>query len=274
MGIKQKISSFKKYTIGEIKYTRPDFKMVKTSIFCSPRGFIIFLLALTSFADSYFLKDEKRKKEALYAMYHNVIPFLEVTCVMIPIMIIMHKRVGKLSNLSSFSVLCITPLICITSAFFICMTLRMLGIRKDCCNDINYDQIFNEKGFFQGFSFKLPRCKKLKENIPKYFYHEGDYIERNTNIVHSSIFKFLYSVLSIPLFFIYILDFIVRYLIDIISYPFTRKILSDDRADLQQKSLPFSFCMLLISLPFCEKTIGKYFNEIIAVDSKSPSPAV
>ncbi|MBQ4874625.1 MAG: hypothetical protein HRK26_00730 [Rickettsiaceae bacterium H1] len=243
---------FSSYPIGEIKLTKPTLDMVKTSVFCAPRGFFIFLLAAVSAIDSAILKNEKRKREALYAMYHNTVPFLEVTCIMIPIVILVHRRIFLLRIMS--------PLICFSIAFFICMTLRVLGIRKDCCDDINHEKesIFDEQGNFQNFSFNIPGCTEKKRSIPEYFYEKSNerYQTVNRNCFHSIVYKFICSLFLSPLIVIQYLDVLFRSVFNGLT------LTAENCKEKKQKKLeiPCSTLILLTNIPFCEQKFSKLYN--------------
>ena len=245
---------------------------IKSSIFCAPRGFIIFLLGLVSAVHHSISGNEKKKKEGLYAMYHNAIPFLEVICIMVPIMMIMHKKTGKLSNLSSTVIAMISPFICLSTAFIMCMSLRLLGIREDCCGDMNYgirktddrhindNTFFDAEGNFQGVSFNIPQCKTKKENIPEYFYkYKSEDNKKTSDSKTKFIFYPIYSILHAPRILIQILDLFIRSITDLC----TQRELSDNTKKIAQIEIPASFYMIFISIPFCEQKIGRKFNGTI-----------
>ncbi len=288
----------KEHIIGKIKFEKPSLKMVKSSVFCAPRGFFVFIIAFFCFIDSLISKGkkgkksilEKRKREALYGMFHNIAPFLEVVLVLIPIMCFMHFYVAKRFNLSSTAVNLITALICIMFAFTICMSLRMLGIRKDCCNDINFEKgIFNENGDFRWISFSVP---ERNEGVPDYFRVDVSKEEKDVNCNDEPtrrpgqkiFFKVIYCVLHIPIVLIQFIDVIFRTIFDLISYPFKKcfekykntlniseeeknknvlgSVLLEDTLELLKNFL-FSINMIIVSFPFCEQRVGLYVNDVL-----------
>lgn len=239
------LTNIKKYTIGTPKLEKPTLKIVKTSIFCAPRGFIIFLLAAISAIDSAITGDEKRKRESLYAMYHNVVPFCEVVFLMAPLLFVLHTKV------KSPVVRILAPFICMAAAFSLCMTLRILGIRKDCCSDI----LYNDKNP-ENFSFSVPKCSQTRENIPKYFWEksEDNYGSNERNKVHAFIYKSIIFLLFVPLLVIQALDLVIRTIIDCVSYPFTKKIPQDDTKKLKEEQIPGTFSVFLTCVPFYKRT--------------------
>ncbi len=142
MSFKDQLKKVKNLTIGDNKVKSPTLDMFKSSILCSVRGFVIFLLAAVVSIDSSILKDRERKNRALYAMYHNILPFIEVVAIMVPIMVCLSKT--RFSNYSM--------LISLVTAVSICFSLRVLGIRTDCCSDMNLIKINS-----LNISFKAPK---------------------------------------------------------------------------------------------------------------------
>ena len=244
---------------NDIKVNKVTLGMLKTSILCAPRGFIIFLLGTVSAIDSVILGNERRKKEALYAMYHNSVPFLEVSVLMTTIMIVFHTR----TNINK----AIIPFICLASAFGICMLLRIFDIRKDCCDDINYKRnvIFDECGKFLNFSFKIPsKDSDLSAIIPRYFFKESENDSNKTKRsgFHSFIYKLLCSPLLLTLLVIQSLDLVIRCAINFINSIFTCKFIADDIKKSASLEIPFTlFTIMSFLVPFYSNCFGRIVNK-------------
>ena len=241
-----------------MKFHKPSLDMAQNSMLCAPQGFFFFLLAGVTAIDSVILDDKKRKEEALYSMKKNVLPFLEVILIMLPIMVFMHKK----ANLPTSIVNIITPLICITIAFSICMLLRISGLRDDCCNDINYkkESIFNENGVFQNFSFNLKKNSKESccNRNPNIYVNVGE----RRNSIHLFLYKIIFTIILFPLLIIQILDLNIRKLINFSFYSELKEKDKEKIKELEDTKIPFSIFSILSAVPFCEKYSGNKINKL------------
>ncbi|WDM85068.1 hypothetical protein K6025_04370 [Ehrlichia sp. JZT12] len=137
---------------------------LKNSLLCGLKGWLIFNLAnitllYNSTHSKFFGKDSKfslSENNADYKISHNnikhqiknnVIPFLEVITVMPTVFTVSHF-IGKYvfhDQYNQTTMLIICGTVCALMMITICLTLRLTGIRKDCCSSIVHPIYRNPK---------------------------------------------------------------------------------------------------------------------------------
>ena len=84
-------------------------------------------------------KGKQKTKEGLYAMYNNLIPFLEVVILMPIVMHIIGFALGN-NPLVHSKVSCVISLMaCVLVMISVCLSLRAAELRKDCCADFDFE---------------------------------------------------------------------------------------------------------------------------------------
>ncbi|KJV65481.1 MULTISPECIES: hypothetical protein [Ehrlichia] len=135
------------------KFTDLHVKL-KNSLFCGFKGWLLFhlsaitLLELSLYNMCYgkHMSDLQRTiikdstKNTQYQIKNHIIPFLEVMIVMPAVFLVIHysgRNIfgGQFTPLETY-LLCLA--VCMGIMIMICMTLRILGIRKDCCKTIGH----------------------------------------------------------------------------------------------------------------------------------------
>ncbi|WP_395878157.1 hypothetical protein [Ehrlichia muris] len=136
------------------KFTQDLHIKLKNSLFCGFKGWLIFnlstltLLELSLYNMCYgnhmsdlqrtIIKDSKQNTK--YQIKNHIIPFLEVMIVMPAVFIAVYysgpQIFGAQFTPLATHLLCLA--VCMSIMIMICMTLRILGIRKDCCKTIGH----------------------------------------------------------------------------------------------------------------------------------------
>ena len=205
---------------------------LKNSLFCGFKGWLIFNLAnLTLLELSLYnvfhkkhMSDYQRvisqslKEKAHYQRKQNIIPFFEVMLVMPVVFFSIHylwQHIGIQCTPLEIHLICLAA--CMGIMIMICLTLRILGIRKDCCGTIEHPIYRNTAAHNNSYvNFKGPKSI------------EGTAIEKGTYItIYNDTTTFLttknllFSILTSPLTAIKAAIELILATIEILELPFS-----------------------------------------------------
>ena len=129
----------------------------KNSLFCGLKGFLVFnLAAITMLESSLYMthaRGDRRdtikevRARAKHQLKNHIVPFLEVVTVMPLLFLLTHYFEDKMFvGFSTTEKYLACLLICILVMILICLTLRLLGQRKDPCCGVIRHPIYRSSG--------------------------------------------------------------------------------------------------------------------------------
>ncbi|AHX05778.1 hypothetical protein ECHOSC_0344 [Ehrlichia chaffeensis str. Osceola] len=200
---------------------------LKNSLFCGLKGWTTFNLAAISLLEmslyemhySKHMTNFQRtvvtdnKENAKHQIRKHLIPFFEAMLVMPTLFLATHyfgNKIFPTLNPLQMHLICLAA--CIILMIMICLTLRILSIRKDCCGPIKHPIYRNPNLHNNDFiNFKRPgSINKL----------EGSFVE-STNIAACTIKTILFSMLMTPLIGIKAAAEFILCITEILELPFS-----------------------------------------------------
>ncbi|CAI27142.1 hypothetical protein [Ehrlichia ruminantium] len=201
---------------------------VKNSILCGIKGFLICnLAAFTTLQQYIYIKLHKNdvpseillthitgKQNAQYATRHNLIPFAEAATVMPLVFISAYylAKYGIIPNTNPLNMHMICLAICLAIMIIICISLRILKIRKDCCSYIEHpiyrDHTTTTSSLFVNFKGNSLVFQSKNTHKNPTYYTSGYYI-----------INFLFSVLTTPLKLVIALLELLLFCVTILELP-------------------------------------------------------
>ncbi|GAT77493.1 hypothetical protein EHRUM2_07190 [Ehrlichia ruminantium] len=211
---------------------------IKNSILCGIKGFLICnLAAFTTLQQYIYLKLHKDdvspellfthitgKQNAQDAARDNLIPFAEAAIVMPIIFISAYylAKYGIIPNISPLNMHMICLAICLAIMTIICISLRILKVRKDCCSYIEHpiyrDHTTQASTLFINFkdNSSIFTPKNTREN--SIHYTSGYYIINFLFSVLTTPLKLVIAVLELLLFCVTILELPLSIIFDTLIF--------------------------------------------------------
>ncbi|UOD98513.1 hypothetical protein IMW63_03445 [Ehrlichia ruminantium] len=210
---------------------------IKNSILCGVKGFLICnLAALTTLQQYIYIKLHKNdlppeilvthiigKQQAKYVTKHNLIPFAETSVITPIVFITAHymTKYGVIPSTDPFHMHMICLAICLASMIILCLSLRILKIRKDCCSYIEHPIYRSNSNLSSLFiNFKSNSRVLLPKNTTQgpIDYTRGYYIINFLFSILTTPLKLVIAVLELLLFCVTILELPLSILLDTLIF--------------------------------------------------------